>query len=278
MAVITFSQQMGAWGDEIAREVSDSLSYTYIDKENILAEAERFGLQRDELEKLAEKKPRLRDRIFSDRLSLYRNLLQSIILQFAKKGDTLIVGGGAYLILEGVPGCLRIKIIAPREERIRRMVEETGASREEATTLINQSDNNRAGFIKHIFDEDWRDAAKYDMVLNTGNIGRREAGRIIMSAATSESMRADSEKAFNLLQRLALARYIEALLITDKRIDARYVNVSVEEPGVVRLLGMVNGESEKQVAESISMSVEETTSVINELVVTVIPVTQTEPM
>lgn len=278
MAVIAFSRQLGARGDEVAREVASSLGYAYIDKENIYGEAEHFGLHRDDFEKFDEKKPSLRDRIFRDRLSLYKSILQSIILQFAKKGDTVIVGGCSHLILENIPGKLRVKILAHFDDRLARVMEDEGVKKDEAALLINRSDNNRTGFMKHIFDADWTDASTYDMMLNTSKIGKEEACRIIAGAATSERMQRESRDALPLLQMLALSGKVEALLLADRRVDARYVSVSVEEQGIVILKGMVNSEGEKQIVETIAASAEEETRVVNELLVTVLPVQQAEPM
>ncbi len=278
MAVIAFSRQLGALGDEVAREVASSLGYAYIDKEHIYGEAERFGLHRDDFEKFDEKKPSLRDRIFRDRLSLYKSLLQSIFLQFAKKGDTVIVGGCAHLILENIPGKLRVKILAHFDDRLTRIMEDEGVKKDEAASLINRSDNNRTGFMKHIFDADWTDATTYDLILNTSHIGKDEACRIIAGAATSERMQRESRDAHPMLQKLALTGKVEALLLADRRVDARYVSVSVEEQGIVTLKGMVNSEGEKQIVEAVAASAEEETRVVNELLVTVLPVPQAEPM
>lgn len=277
MALIAISRQMGAFGDEIARDVARSLSYTYIDKENIFGVGERFGLRQDELEKLDEKKPSLRDRIFKDRVSLYKNLLQSIIFQFARNGEAVIVGGGAYLILKDIPGTLRIKVIAPVPDRMKRVMAESGVTADEAASLINRSDTNRAGFMKHVFDTDWMDAVKYDLVLNTGRVGREEACRVVIGAATSDRMQEESKAALGLLQRVALARKVETMLLTNKRVDARYVSVSVDEAGVVVLKGMVNSEAERQLVESLAKSAEETKRVVNDVVVSVVPA-QSEPM
>ncbi len=278
MAVIAVSRQMGAWGDEIAGDAARSLGYSYVDRENIYGEAERLGLQRGDLEKLDEKKPSLRDRIFRDRISLYKRLLRSIIFQFAKNGNSVLVGGGACLILKDLPGILRVKVVAPEAIRIGRVAEQLGLSSDEAASLVHSSDNNRAGFIKHLFEADWMDAVKYDLVLNTGHVAREEAARLIEGIATSDRMQWESEEALGLMQKLALARKVDAMLFTDKRVEARYVTVIVEDPGVVTLKGMVNSEDEKQMAESLAMSLEETEKVVNEVLVSVIPVTQTEPM
>jgi hypothetical protein len=57
MAILTISQEMGSGGAEIGMTVASRLGYTYVDNEELLGRAQRYGLAEDRLARLMEDRP-----------------------------------------------------------------------------------------------------------------------------------------------------------------------------------------------------------------------------
>jgi cytidylate kinase len=99
-----------------------------------------------------------------------------------KLGNIVIVGRGGQSVLRGSPGVLHVRIEAPPDARIQRVVSQTGASRAEAEKQIHEHDKASAGYVKRFYDVDWSDAALYHLVVNAGLWGVDRATQVVADA------------------------------------------------------------------------------------------------
>ncbi len=76
--------------------------------------------------------------------------LKGIICRLANQGRTIIVGRSAGVILKDVPNKLNIRLEAPTEWRINRIMQIKDFSRAEAAAYINEADSKRDSFIEKI--------------------------------------------------------------------------------------------------------------------------------
>ena len=76
--------------------------------------------------------------------------LKGIICRLANQGRTIIVGRSAGVILKDVPNKLNIRLEAPTEWRINRIMQVKDLSQAEAAEYINQADAKRDSFIEKI--------------------------------------------------------------------------------------------------------------------------------
>ncbi len=76
--------------------------------------------------------------------------LKGIICRLANQGRTIIVGRSAGVILKDVPNKLNIRLEAPKEWRINRIMQIKDFSQAEAANYINQADIKRDSFIEKI--------------------------------------------------------------------------------------------------------------------------------
>jgi cytidylate kinase len=97
----------------------------------------------------------------------YAKLVQQVILEFAQEGDAVIVGRGGQVILSDMPDVLHVQIIAPESVRVQRLMERMDISKREAQEQIWQADGDRARYMKHFHNVDWRAPELYDVVINT---------------------------------------------------------------------------------------------------------------
>ena len=94
-------------------------------------------------------------------------LMDSYIYDRAMDDRVVLVGRGSNFLLEGIPHALRVRLTAPIEQRVERVMRKDGVDRKNALRLIEKMDNDRASFIRANFHRDWYDLTAYDMVFNT---------------------------------------------------------------------------------------------------------------
>src|SRR5919109_1455048 len=117
MALITIARQMGSLGTEIAADVAQRLDYTLVDQAKLQEAAEDYGMLRSELEEVHERRPSLVTRYLTMRHRAYLDMIQTIIYQYARADDVVILARGATVLLSDVPSALHVNMFAPFERR-----------------------------------------------------------------------------------------------------------------------------------------------------------------
>ncbi len=174
MSVVTIRGQMGSGAPEIGRRVADMLHADYIDREIIAQVAAR--LQRQEEEVTAKEMPPSsligrvtealgRSYAFDDGMagaylpawrippddSRYFKALESVVKELARNPSLVIRGRGSHLFLKDHPGALHILLIALKEVRVKRVMEDLGLDREAAKREVARFDGSSREFIKRYF-------------------------------------------------------------------------------------------------------------------------------
>ena len=123
MAVIAISRQVAALGDEIASALADKLGYVFIDRKEIEKRIVNLGFPEDKLKKYDERKPGFFASLAKDR-DEYLDYVQTAILEAASQNNCILIGRGAFAILEDVPNVISVRFIAPNEIRKQRLMNE----------------------------------------------------------------------------------------------------------------------------------------------------------
>lgn len=100
----------------------------------------------------------------------YHKLVQTIIKDMAAKGGAVIMGRGSTFLLKDRPHTLRVFIYADHSHRLQRLMQLQKISQQEAEQQIQGSDEQRATFVQHYFQSDWRNPDNYDLILNTSHL------------------------------------------------------------------------------------------------------------
>jgi cytidylate kinase len=244
MAIITISRQMGTGGIPIARKAAEKLGYTLVDGDAIMEVADQYGLTKESLELADEKPPH-----FSKKLDIKHeialNLIELIILEFALKGNVIIYGRGGQDLLRGINSVLRVRVVAPFEDRVERWAEREWLDPDRARILVRKSDQQRAGFIKYYFDRDWDDSLGYDLVINTQRLSEETAARLICDGIKDRNLTESKTEYKRVLADLVLRKRIELSLCTACEIDHDLLEITVRD-AVVTLSGQIHSESERQ--------------------------------
>jgi cytidylate kinase len=272
MAIITIARQMGSLGNEIAATVAQRLDYTLVDQAKLQRAAEDYGMLRSELEEVHERRPTLVTRYLTMRHRAYLDMMQTIIYQYAKADDVVILARGATVLLRDVPSALHVNVFAPFERRVEVVMGREDITRPIAEQIVRESDQDRAGYMRYLFDHDWMDPLLYDVMINTHAITREHACELIVQAARAQELLDAHAQSLVILGNHILVRRVEEALLRAKQVNPRHVSASVSTPGVVKLMGIVSSEKEKFGAESVVRAVPGVFEVDNELYVTIAPI------
>ena len=167
MAILTFTRQVGSYGDEIGMMVARHLGYIFYDKNEIEKRIIAKGLPKEEFVKFDERRPSFRDRFTKSR-DRYLNYLSAVILEIAAQGNCVIMGRGAFLFLSDVPGHIALRFITTPEQRLINIKEMTGFTNDKAALkFINTADKRQRDFYKSCFKYDLSTPTTLHATVNT---------------------------------------------------------------------------------------------------------------
>jgi len=266
MSVVTVSRQVASLGTEIAQALAERLHYEYVDKERIEKALADYGMLSPDVERFDEKKPPFWDSWQIQRRK-FLHFIQAVIYDLAGKGDVVIVGRGGQVLLKDLPGVLHVRIVAPFEARVRRIIDKEGGDEKPIVRNLRRADRDSAGFIRAFFDVDWDELNLYDLVVNTQKVSIETAVSMIQESIHSPEMKESEKKAEEMLVDLALFQKAEATLLGLLGIDTRHLNLQVEK-GVVILRGSVNTQVDKENCQRAVAGIDGVQKVDNQLFVT----------
>jgi cytidylate kinase len=108
------------------------------------------------------------------------------LLSLAARGRSVIVGRGSPFVLPTAT-TLRVRLIAPLEDRIEVVCHEQSLRRSEAARFVQIADRERAHFARLHFQRDSSDPQHYDLVLNTSQFPIDECATLIVDALQTKS-------------------------------------------------------------------------------------------
>lgn len=195
---IALSRQSGAPAAAIAEEVGRRLNWPVYDKSLLHRIAEEMNIFDSLLESVDERHKgwmqELTESLVSDmavsELGFTRHLVKTL-LALAAKGNCLIVGRGGSLVLP-LPSTLRVRLVAPLDNRIEALSKELGVPRNQAADKLQERDKERLQFMKRHFFKDPRDPCNFDLVLNTARFSVPECAEQIVHAARTLQARSEA--------------------------------------------------------------------------------------
>lgn len=245
MAIITISREMGSGGIPIAHEAAEKLGYTLVDGEAIQSVAAKYGLTPEQFEIADEKPPAFVETVDSQ-IEVNLNQIELIILEYALKGNIIIYGRGGQDLLDGIKSVLRVRIVAPFEERVERWAEREWLDPDLARITVRKCDQQRAGFIKYYFDRDWDDPMHYDLLINTSKLSEDMAVQLICDAIGDQNLTEAKDTSKEKLLDLIIHKKIEIQLLSSPNCGGLHLGhykLHVEE-GIVTLEGHVHSKQE----------------------------------
>ena len=264
MAVITISRQFGSLGTIIAKTLKEELDFEYLDKvklEELLVS--EYGIPEEHVEKFDEKKPAFWD-IFSSEKDRYLHFMKTAIYEFARKGNTIIIGRGGQILLKDVPGVLHVRIVAPTQVRIDRTKERYNYDDKLAEQIIRHSDHDRTGFHKFFFHVNWEDSCLYDLIINTHSYSVEQAVSLIKTSLDMFDLAKQQDAMAKNLAELCVSQEIITRIAYTEKIPIQFLEAHVLD-GVVTLRGSTITSDDIARCEEVARQVPGVTEVINEI-------------
>jgi cytidylate kinase len=253
MAILTISREYGSGGRAIGRLVAERLDYRYVDKELLFKDLKQAGERWERAAReLDEVCPTVWER-YDWEYRGYVAQVEALIMTYAAEDNVVIIGRGGSFLLRGVPFCLRVRLVAPLEVRIERIMVRESLTQAAAERLIRQVDGDRACFIKANYGADWDSEDVADMTLNTASLTYEQVAALLIEGLADKDRLATPE-ARDRLKDQALAYRLKAGIATDARILIPTLEVKPEE-GVLVVSGIIHNPKELQVVEEIARKV-----------------------
>jgi cytidylate kinase len=254
MAIVTISHQMGAGGTEIGTALAHRMGYHYVDHELLEDAVRRYGVAEEKLSHLDETKPSLFER-FDTETRHYITVLQTTLLELAEADDVVLMGRGGQWLLRGIPHVLRVRIIAPFEQRVRQWIRRVAAQSGETPNqravvdLVRRDDAEKAGRMRYLYEVDIVDPNLYDLVINTERLRCEPVVEMLERALRRPEM-TTTDGGRRVVASRALASRVQVALATHP--DTRRYRVTVEaDNGVVTLEGTAALDRAVEVARTV---------------------------
>jgi cytidylate kinase len=170
--VLTLSRELGAGETGFALVLAERLGLQLADRELLEQEAVRLGVSEAELEKVDEQPAGIFQRFRPGSLhQRYFEALGQLMNDLAARGDVLLVGRGGSRFLRDHPGAFHVRVVAPPEVRVRRVMEHRWLREGLARQLIAESDSRRSRYYEGYFGADWANPLEYHLTVNSGRLG-----------------------------------------------------------------------------------------------------------
>ena len=204
--VITISREIGSGGGSVARKLAEKLNVPCADKQLLQSLEEKFNLTRAGIEHLKSSKKNWFTDLFKRvaptskaSIEVGGHVFSSDVVQedvtlkdiyeaeveilnaIADEGSCVITARSAFFILKDRPNKVDIFITAPKEARIKRVMDKQNMSREDAIELIQKIDEGRDNYVKRFTGLSRYDMRNYDLILDMNSLTEDEATEKILA-------------------------------------------------------------------------------------------------
>jgi cytidylate kinase len=243
------TQEMATLGKDVALGVAEKLGLQLVRHEVGDFVAGRMQVKKSLIRRIREGKASKIEKWAADEKTISIFTAEEVF-DLAVKGNVLIRGWGATVLLRSVPHIACVRVCAPLEVRVKRLMERLETDDEAlARHEIEVDDAARSQRMGEHFNVTWGDATLYDLTLNTE--------RVSIAACVDEVVRLSKAKEFQetpgsrqFLADLALQAKALAALKADPRTSAIDIAIEVAK-GHVKLRGIVVDEREKALVREV---------------------------
>jgi cytidylate kinase len=216
------------------------------------------------VERFLEGKSGLWERLTTDRTSLTIFTADETFRVLREGGAAVIRGWGAVHLLGAIPHVIRVRVCAPLDLRIERMMQRLATDdRDAVRNEILMSEEAHGAITRRHFGINWRDPEHYDVVLSTERLSVDECVEEVESVMRRPRFQ-ETEDSIRVFDDLALEWAVRSALRHDPRTQALGITV-VARGGRVALQGVADREPQAEAAREVAAAVEGVREVDNEL-------------
>ena len=195
----------------------------------------------------------------------YRIALQAAFCELVQGKNIVYHGHIGHELIPNIKHVLKVLLTAPLEMRIEQVHKRDKLNHIAAQRYIDEVDRARTRRIMAMFDTDWRDPSRYDLVLNLGRMNLEEATHMIVEAIKLPGYQPTvvSEER---LQDITLAMRVHATLITSEELMGARLDVQADG-GEVSVSGILPQWVSEELIERYALAVSGVEQVNTELTV-----------
>ncbi len=254
MALVAMTREMGSLGKDVAAAVADRLGKQVIHHEIIDNLASKMRLRKSHVIRFLEGKAGIWERLTTDKTSLSIYTADETFA-LAESGNVAVIRGwGATHLLRPVTHVISVRVCAPFEVRVERMMERLNTDdRDFVMNEIKLSEEAHGAITRRHFGISWQHSDRYDLVLNTERLTVEECADEVVSLCDDPNFQetAESRRVFS---ELALAAHVRSALRQDTRTSKFQISISAQD-GVVTLAGMIDPGQEATYAADVARQV-----------------------
>jgi cytidylate kinase len=189
---IAVSREAGARGGTIGRRVGRKLGWQVYDQEMLEYMAQEGTVRQDLLDTQgAAARGWVEEQL--QQLQRQGKVVESpslldlarVVLALGGQGRVVFIGRGAGCVLPPA-STLKVRILAPLEDRIAYMSQWLRLTRDEAAERVRLRDRRRLDYVQTHFHSDPNDVYQYDLVLNSSLLGEELCAELIVQAAEAK--------------------------------------------------------------------------------------------
>ena len=166
MAIITISRGSLSGGRALAQALSTRLDYPNVGREVLQEAAEALGATEEAFRGEFETTPGIWSRLTKARRT-YTLAVQTALAEWCTRGNLVYHGLSGHHLLKGLPGILKVRLIAPVEMRVQALLEShPQMTSAQAEDFIKDVDQDRSRWVKVMYGADVSDPFIYDVIIN----------------------------------------------------------------------------------------------------------------
>ena len=183
--VITIGCEFGAGGPQIGRMLSETLGIEYYDRDLVDKIAHQLGVDKELVEK-ADTEKRVQYEFETTLGPRYANLTNKVIylqqqaIEKMAERPCVIIGRSANYILQDHKDVLNLFIYAPKEIRVRSVMEQLGVDRGKALDMIDSNDIQLHERHKYITGTYRGDRHGRDLLIDSSMLGWEGTAQYIL--------------------------------------------------------------------------------------------------
>ena len=206
---VTISREFGCNANRIARLLAkhinentknSKLLWKIISKEVLVDSAKLLRLKSDDIDRrILTHESDIINQLFNS-LSHHYSIsdkkimeqVRQVILDYARKGNVIIVGRGGSMVTSKMSRVLRVRLIAPIEWRTRQIAASKGITYKDAVEVVKHFDENRTRWMEHLTEEKF-DQSVFDVIINVKAFEDKQIVQMILLLMNQKGLIQSSE-------------------------------------------------------------------------------------
>lgn len=264
MPLIAMTREMGSLGKDVAAAVAERLGKQVVHHEIIDNLASKMRLRKSHVIRFLEGKAGIWERLTTDKTSLSIYTADETFALAENDQVAVIRGWGSAHLLRPVPHVLSVRVCAPREVRVKRMMERLNTDdRNFVVNEISLAEEAHGAITRRHFGINWQDPEQYDLVLNTERLTIDECTDEVMTLLDDPNFQ-ETPESQRIFRNLATAAHVRSALRQDPRTSKMTISITAGD-GVVTLAGLIDPAQEAADAADVATKVPGVKEVKNQL-------------